>query len=107
MIILNILFALSMLGISYTFKKFYPREINIFVGYRTRRSMASAEAWNIANKYASELLFSASMAVALIQVILNFIVVAHHALIISAGLWLAFLILTIIQTELKLKRRKA
>lgn len=44
----NCLIPLLMLGIGAAFRKHPPKKMNYFLGYRTRRSMASQEAWDLA-----------------------------------------------------------
>jgi len=46
----------------YYFKKNPPKKINMLMGYRTKRSMQSQEAWDFAQVYSSGLLFTWSLA---------------------------------------------
>ena len=46
----------------YYFKNNPPKKINKMVGYRTKRSMASQEAWDFAQVYSSGLMFTWSLA---------------------------------------------
>jgi len=104
LVVFNVIFLISCLSISYLFKRFYPKEINILIGYRTKRSMASNEAWNFANGYSSSLLFSYSLITVAIQVVLFLIFDERIAILVAASLWLILLVLTIVQTESKLKK---
>ncbi len=45
---------LSMIGV--ITKKYPPKKINHFYGYRTRRSMANQQIWNYANRIAANML---------------------------------------------------
>jgi uncharacterized membrane protein len=104
-IILNIILGLSIISISYLFKKFRPKEINDFMGYRTKRSMASQEAWEFANKYSAGLLFKCSVFAAIAQVVFNFIFTREIALLLTVGVWITVLICTIIKTEIELRKK--
>ena len=46
----------------YYFKKNPPKKINRMVGYRTKASMKSQDAWDFAQVYSSSLLFNWSLA---------------------------------------------
>jgi len=70
--IMNITFIIMFISIAFLFKKYYPKEINPVVGYRTRRSMKSQEAWIIANSYSSDLLYRQTTILLIIQIILYF-----------------------------------
>ena len=39
-----------MLGLSWYYKKYPPKEINGIYGFRTRRTMANQDIWDVANK---------------------------------------------------------
>jgi uncharacterized membrane protein len=105
MLLLNIILALSILGISYAFKKFCPDKINDFVGYRTKRSMSSQEAWDLANRYSSDTLFKCAIWVVMFQLMAMFILPKVIVLLITVSIWIAVLIGTIIMTEQKLKKK--
>ena len=49
------LIPILILVIGIIFQKHAPKEINGFIGYRTRRSMQSQEAWDYANKRMGEI----------------------------------------------------
>ncbi len=105
MLLINIVVAVSILGISYGFKRFCPGEINDFVGYRTKRSMSSQEAWDFANRYSSDTLFKCSIGVVIFQMLAMFILPQSTALLITVSIWIIVLIATIILTEQKLRRK--
>jgi len=52
-ILLSLGYCVFMLLIALLFKKFPPKEINYFYGYRTRRAMANQKIWKAANSYAT------------------------------------------------------
>ena len=98
------LFSVLNIVVSFLFRKFQPKEINGFFGYRTARSMGSQAAWNFANHYSAQLLFRCAWAVFLFQFVLYLIFEAAIALLCFVGLWIACLFLTILRTEVMLKR---
>lgn len=100
------LFSMLNVAISFLFKRFQPKEINGFIGYRTQRSMRSQEAWNFANHYSAQLLFRYALIAFLLQFVVYLVVEPETALLCLVGLWIACLLSTILRTErmLKLKR---
>jgi uncharacterized membrane protein len=104
-IFLNIVLGLSIISISYLLRNFYPKEINNLIGYRTKRSMASREAWEFANKYSAALLFKCSLFAVTAQLVFNFIFTGATALSLTAGTWIVVLIGTIIKTEIELRKK--
>jgi uncharacterized membrane protein len=104
-IVMNILLGLLAISISYLFSKFYPKEINPFAGYRTKRSMASQEAWEFANEYSSKLLFKCSIILVITQLPLTLFLTGKIALFLAAGIWITILIYTIVKTESKLRNK--
>lgn len=53
----SLIVPLTMVGFGAYFMKRAPKEINVFFGYRTRRSMKSRETWEFAHKYCGRLWF--------------------------------------------------
>ncbi|SFP78255.1 SdpI/YhfL protein family protein [Halolactibacillus halophilus] len=53
----DLILPLIMIVFDYLFSKKQPKNINYFIGYRTKRSMASKENWIYANKRLGELWF--------------------------------------------------
>jgi len=105
MIIFNVIFALTCLSVSYLFMKHYPKEINDFIGYRTKSSMSSQQAWLLANEYSSRLIFRFSIACVSLQVLLIILANVKVALIFAIAFWITVLLGTIVKTELMLKRK--
>lgn len=105
LIIFNILFPISCISISCLFKKQYPKNINPLIGYRTRRSMASQEAWLFSNKYSSALLFKYSIITVIIQVIAFILIGSKFAITCALTSWVLLIFTALVQTELKLKKR--
>lgn len=103
LITVNVLITLVLLLIAYLFKKNNPKEINNFVGYRTKRSMSSKENWLKGNKYSSNLLFKLSLVLLPVQVLLYLLFNPLVVLLILAGLWILIALITIFKTEIQLK----
>lgn len=57
MLCMNLPVPLLMIGFGWAFSHGSSGEVNGFIGYRTRRSMASQEAWNFAHRYFGRLWF--------------------------------------------------
>lgn len=64
-----LLVPLIMLVMSLIMKKKTPKEINRVVGYRTKRSMASKEAWNYANKRMVEIMTKTGVVMLIISIV--------------------------------------
>ena len=103
-VVIGIVFSAFTVGVSYFFKKNFPKEINSFIGYRTWRSMQSPEMWTLANQYASLLLFKLSFATLPVFLLFLFTFTPHIAFIIAVVYWILGLILTLVKTEIRLKR---
>ncbi len=101
---INIFFLITCLSISYLFKSNYPKDINSLIGYRTKRSMASKEAWLLANSYSSKTLFDYALVTVVIQASLFIVFGARVALLGILILWTVALLATIVQTEIRLKK---
>jgi uncharacterized membrane protein len=93
------------ISIAFLYRKFYPREINPVIGYRTKRSMASIENWLFSNEYSSKLLLKSSFVLIVFQSIVWLICGSFVALMSTLSLWLVMLISVNILTERKLKKR--
>ncbi len=66
---------------AFIFYRFPPREINLFYGYRTKRSMANAEVWKMANDYSAKKMLQLTLAGFLVPVVLYFLIPEHNFLI--------------------------
>lgn len=76
------------------------------MGYRTPRSMRSQEAWDLANKYSSDLMLRCALVVFLLQFLLYAILTAETALLSFLGLWIGSLGFVILRTEKRLKKER-
>lgn len=64
--IVDLLIPIMMIVVGYLFKKNPPTTVNWIYGYRTKRSMASKEAWIFAQRYFGELWFKIGLGLAVV-----------------------------------------
>lgn len=64
--IVDLLIPIMMIVVGYLFKKNPPTTVNWIYGYRTKRSMASKEAWIFAQCYFGELWFKIGLGLAVV-----------------------------------------
>lgn len=101
----HLLLGPLMLVLSFIFKKFPPRKINSFYGYRTPRSMRSQEAWDCANLFSANAFIIFAASICLVQVIFYALMEAKDSITWSAGYLVVGLIGIIPITEIHLKGR--
>lgn len=65
MLLMNLLIPLTMVFVGIYFKKAALPEINPLFGYRTRRSMASLEAWQFSNRLMGSYWFKYGLALSM------------------------------------------
>ena len=90
--------------IAMVFKLFLPSKINCIYGYRTKSSMKNQETWNEAHKYSSTLLVKAAVLSLLIGAMCGYLLPDKNGLKITVLLFVLILILTIVFTEIYLKK---
>jgi uncharacterized membrane protein len=105
-IISGFLISLLNLVISFLFRKFRPKEINGFVGYRTPRSMRSQAAWDFANSYSGKLSWQCALGLFAFQFVLYPVFESEVALHIFLGTWIGCLLFIILRTEYVLKKKR-
>jgi len=94
-----------MLVLAFLFKRFPPKKINHWYGYRTPRSMRSQQAWDYANQYSANALLVVSALTCLVQVIIASLVDFKTAIYWSAIFLSVALVAVIPLTEVQLKKR--
>lgn len=107
----NLLLPVMMVGFGRLFCKHPPKNINGIYGYRTRRAMASQEAWDFSQRYFGKCWFYSGFVVLFLVVIgmlLLFgksedMVEIYGGILSMVGC--VFMILPIIPTEHELKKR--
>ena len=93
-----------MLVIGIVFQKHAPKEINGFIGYRTRRSMQSHEAWDYANKRMGEIWLALGVILLVVSIPLT-LLFAENGLTIAMIAQVVALIVSIIPVEVELKAK--
>lgn len=83
-----------------------PKKMNGLYGYRTPRSMENQKYWDMAQRYASKLFLQSSILTILCQIVFIFLIKIHLAIVITLGVWLFLVFITILKTEAYLKHEK-
>lgn len=104
MMICACLIPVLMLVIGIVFQKHAPKEINGFLGYRTRRSMQSQEAWNYANKRMGEIWLALGVILLVVTIPLSLLLGENGVAVLVIAQTIA-LILSIIPVEKELKAK--
>ncbi len=88
-LIIVILFdCVLMLGLSWSYKKFPPKEINEWYGFRTRRTMANQDIWDAANKRNARDLWTYAMYLTAFSILLIVFSIPYAIMIHIAGMLL-------------------
>ena len=93
--------------LAFLFKLFPPHKLNPLYGYRTQRSMASAENWKLANLYFARFYLRANLF--FLFLIVGYYLIAKYskALLVTEIFGLVGILCgAIIYTELKLRKNK-
>lgn len=98
------LIPVLMLVIGIVFQKHAPKEINGFLGYRTRRSMQSQEAWDYANKRMGEIWLALGVILLVVSIPLT-LLFTENGLTIAMIAQVVALIVSIIPVEVELKAK--
>lgn len=87
------------------FKAFPPKQINMWYGYRTARSMRNQETWEAANSYANNFMLWLFVGISAIEIPLFLYMSAEHAALVGCGLLVVGLLLLVVYTERHLKEK--
>lgn len=98
------LIPILILVIGIIFQKHAPKEINGFIGYRTRRSMQSQEAWDYANKRMGEIWLALGVILLVVTIPLSLLLGENGVAVLVIAQTIA-LILSIIPVEMELKEK--
>ncbi|ODS81953.1 MAG: hypothetical protein ABS46_10070 [Cytophagaceae bacterium SCN 52-12] len=101
----NILLSASLVLMAFIFKKYVPKKRNFIYGYRTRRSMKSEDAWLLANRYSSDLMFKQSIGIGVIHLAVLLLWNGVYALWVLSGLWVVMPFVLLFRTERLLKKK--
>ena len=98
------LIPILILVIGIIFQKHAPKEINGFIGYRTRRSMQSQEAWDYANERMGEIWLALGVILLVVTIPLSLLLGENGVAVLVIAQTIA-LILSIIPVEMELKAK--
>ena len=98
------LIPILILVIGIIFQKHAPKENNGFIGYRTRRSMQSQEAWDYANKRMGEIWLALGVILLVVTIPLSLLLGENGVAVLVIAQTIA-LILSIIPVEMELKAK--
>ena len=110
MLLMALLIPAIMAAFGVVCQKDPPQNINSWYGYRTRRSMASQEAWDFAHRYFGRLWFILGLILLPLSVIPMFFLLGKsvgtigNASLVIMAVQLLFLIIPIFPTERALKK---
>lgn len=104
-LVIHLMLGPFILLIGYLFKRFPPRKINSWYGYRTPRSMRSQQAWDEGNRYSANAFMVVALLTCLFQVIAYSLLSPHTAITYSAFGMAAALVGIIPVTELHLRNK--
>jgi len=79
-----------------------PKKLNIYYGYRTRRSMLNQDTWTEGNQYSTALIIRLAKPCLLLGIACSLLVPLPVLLFVSAGAVLAIVSLVLILTEKRL-----
>ena len=98
------LIPILILVIGIIFQKHAPKALNGFIGYRTRRSMQSQEAWDYANKRMGEIWLALGVILLVVTIPLSLLLGENGVAVLVIAQTIA-LILSIIPVEMELKAK--
>lgn len=110
MLVSCLIIPFIMIGSGGFFRKKAPKDINYIFGYRTSRSMKNKETWEFAHKYCGKLWFYSGIILAIVTVIIMLFVIGNSQAVIENTCLILILsqliplIVTVIQTEIALKK---
>jgi uncharacterized membrane protein len=82
-----------MLGLAWYYKKYPPKKINELYGFRTRRTMANQDIWDVANKRSAQDLWTYALYLLVISVFLIVFNIPYafliHMVVLLLGLFAA------------------
>lgn len=102
----DLLIPVIMFAIGVLWKKHPPKKINMIYGYRTKRAMASQQAWDRAHALWGAIWRKLGVVLALFVVVVKLAVpiAPENMTIMILCVWLASIIATIIYVEKRLKQ---
>ncbi|WP_026814120.1 SdpI family protein [Arenibacter certesii] len=105
-ILLSVFLAWVILFLPVLFIYRPPKDIDSIYGYRSMRSMSSDELWYYANSYWPKLLLKLSILTLFFQLVLLVFFGFIVSILGATAIWVFFLLVSIMLTEMKLKEVK-
>lgn len=105
LILIHIVIAFSNLLAALLMKYAKADEPNKMMGYRTKRSMRSQEAWDFANTYSGDVMQWAALAALTLQIFSYFVFEAVTSIIIATCGITASVLFVVVLTEVKLHQK--
>jgi len=109
LLIMTMMTPILMILIGLLWKKHPPKQINSFYGYRTARSMQSLEAWDYAHAYHAKVWLLWGGVLLLISLAAMILIYGKENYeiydLVIVGIQIAVMLLSIVPTELALKKR--
>lgn len=103
-IVLHAITILPLFGISWYFKKFPPKQINSWYGYRTRSSMRNQETWLEANTFSADRMFKAVLFSLIVSITTLIVLQGELAFIVTLIFHVSSLLGVIVATEIQMKK---
>jgi len=79
-----------------------PRKLNIFYGYRTRRSMLNQDTWTVANQFSTLMMIRVARPCILFGIVCSFLIPFPAILMVAAGATLVMVVMILVLTERRL-----
>lgn len=110
MLVMDLLFPATMIGIGKSFQKVAPKDINSVYGYRTTMSMKNRDTWEFAHHYCGRLWFRMGLILLPVNLIPMLLVIGGSMELVNivgsvlCAIDTVIIIATIFPTEAALKR---
>lgn len=110
MLVMDLLFPATMIGIGKSFQKAAPKDINPVYGYRTTMSMKNRDTWEFAHHYCGRLWFRMGLVLLPVNLIPMLLVIGRSGELVSivgtvlCAIDTVVLIVSIFPTEAALKK---
>lgn len=105
LLLAHLSFGPLMLILGYLYKRFPPKKVNHWYGYRTSRSMKSQEAWNCANCYSANAFIIIALLTCFVQLVCYTLLEGESAILWAAGFMTIGVLAVIPLTEFHLKKK--
>lgn len=103
-LITHLITAFVLLAVSFIMKLWPPRKINHFYGYRSPQSMKNQHNWDLANRYSADLLMWAGTSNVVIHLLSYLTIGGEVSLFIPLAYFIAFIFVSMILVEKRLRQ---